>query len=170
MVEDRLKRLGLENEFRFSSSVLHIKKSSFSLTTTLAAQFVGIRGSQELLELLSNVYPGWLIASSYMSPNAGGGGCGVSANAYSCAHGARINFGDLIIYLTFGCSHGHRGKMKKDIIFCFYKNWKWRKQNNREVRRLSDLLIKILWHCPFYLWFLIISNYIQLFSYNTITT
>jgi hypothetical protein len=36
------------------------------------------------------VYLGWPIASSYMSPNAGDGrgGCGVSANEYSCAHGA----------------------------------------------------------------------------------
>ncbi len=32
-----------------------------------------------------------------MSPNARGGGCGVSANEYrySCAHGAQLNFGDL---------------------------------------------------------------------------
>ncbi len=37
-----------------------------------------------------------------MSPNAGGGGgCGVSANDYSCAHGAQINFGDLTPYLTY---------------------------------------------------------------------
>jgi len=36
-----------------------------------------------------------------MSPNAGGG-CGVSANKYSCAHGAQINFGDLSPYLTYG--------------------------------------------------------------------
>jgi hypothetical protein len=32
----------------------------------------------------------------------GGGGCGVSANEYSCAHGAQINFGDLPPYLTYG--------------------------------------------------------------------
>jgi hypothetical protein len=42
---------------------------------------------------------------SYMSPNAaggaGGGGCGVSANEYSCAHGAQINFGDLTPRLTY---------------------------------------------------------------------
>ncbi len=38
----------------------------------------------------------------YMSPNAGGGGCGVSANEYSFAHGAQINFGDLTPYLTYG--------------------------------------------------------------------
>jgi hypothetical protein len=30
-----------------------------------------------------------------------GGSCGVSANEYSCAHGAQINFGDLSPYLTF---------------------------------------------------------------------
>jgi hypothetical protein len=41
------------------------------------------------------------MASSYMSPNRGGGGagCGVSANKYSCAHGAQINFEDLPPYL-----------------------------------------------------------------------
>jgi hypothetical protein len=31
----------------------------------------------------------------------GGGGYGVSDIEYSCAHGARINFGDLTPYLTF---------------------------------------------------------------------
>jgi hypothetical protein len=36
-----------------------------------------------------------------MSPNSGGGGCGISANEYSCAHGAQINFGDLTSYLTY---------------------------------------------------------------------
>jgi len=30
-----------------------------------------------------------------------GGGCGVSANEYSCAHGAQINFGDLTPYLNY---------------------------------------------------------------------
>jgi hypothetical protein len=30
-----------------------------------------------------------------------GGGWGVSANEYSCAHGAQINFGDLPSYLTY---------------------------------------------------------------------
>ncbi len=33
-----------------------------------------------------------------MSLNAGGGGCRVSANEYSCEHGAQINFGDLTPY------------------------------------------------------------------------
>jgi hypothetical protein len=31
----------------------------------------------------------------------GGGGCGVSANEHSCAHGAQINFEDLTPYLTY---------------------------------------------------------------------
>ncbi len=35
-----------------------------------------------------------------MSPNAGGGG-GASANEYSYAHGAQINFGDLTPYFTY---------------------------------------------------------------------
>jgi hypothetical protein len=29
------------------------------------------------------------------------GGCRVSANEYSCVHGAQINYGDLSPYLTF---------------------------------------------------------------------
>ncbi len=32
----------------------------------------------------------------------GGGGWGVSANEYSSAHGAQINFGDLTPYLNYG--------------------------------------------------------------------
>jgi len=40
----------------------------------------------------------WLTDSALVyEPKCGGrGGCGVSANEYSCAHGAQINFGDLI--------------------------------------------------------------------------
>jgi hypothetical protein len=45
----------------------------------------------------------WLTDRSlvFMSPNAGGGGCGVSANEYSCAHRAKINVGDLLPYLSY---------------------------------------------------------------------
>jgi hypothetical protein len=43
---------------------------------------------------------GWPIAPSCMSPNAvWKRGCGVSANEYSCAHGAQIKFGNLTPYL-----------------------------------------------------------------------
>jgi hypothetical protein len=37
-----------------------------------------------------------------MSLYAGGGGYGVSADEYSCGHGAHINSGDLTRYLTYG--------------------------------------------------------------------
>ncbi len=37
-----------------------------------------------------------------MGPHAGTGGCGVSANEYSCAHGAQIKFWDLTSCLTYG--------------------------------------------------------------------
>ncbi len=49
----------------------------------------------------------WLTNSALgYEPKCGGGGggvegCGVSANEYSCEHGAQINFGDLILYLTY---------------------------------------------------------------------
>jgi hypothetical protein len=35
----------------------------------------------------------------------GGGVCGVSANEYSCAHGAQKKFGDLTPYLTYAPYH-----------------------------------------------------------------
>ncbi len=49
------------------------------------------------------VYIGWPIACSYMTQmrGKGGGSCGVSANEYSCTHGAQIKFGDLTPYLTY---------------------------------------------------------------------
>jgi hypothetical protein len=60
--------------------------------------FSSTRGSQRDVVYLG----GWPIASSYMSPNGGMGGGrlrGLSANEYSCAHGAQENFGDLTPYL-----------------------------------------------------------------------
>ncbi len=47
------------------------------------------------------VYHGWPKARSYMSPNAGWGCFGVSANEYTCAHGAQKRFEDLTPYLTY---------------------------------------------------------------------
>jgi hypothetical protein len=51
----------------------------------------------------------WLTNSALVyEPKRGGRGgescesCGVSANEYSCAHGAQINFRDLTPYLTYG--------------------------------------------------------------------
>jgi hypothetical protein len=46
----------------------------------------------------------WLTNSALYEPKCrgGGGGCGVSANEYSCAHGAQINFRDLTPHLTYG--------------------------------------------------------------------
>jgi hypothetical protein len=46
----------------------------------------------------------WLTNSALVyEPKSGGiGGCRVSANMYSCAHGAQINFGNLTPYLTYG--------------------------------------------------------------------
>ena len=49
------------------------------------------------------VYLGGPVAPSYMSPNAGGWCCGVSANEYSCAHGALINFGDPTLFFEPLC-------------------------------------------------------------------
>ncbi len=47
----------------------------------------------------------WLTNSALMYETKcggmGGGGCGFSANKYSCAHGAHINIGDLTPYLTY---------------------------------------------------------------------
>ncbi len=50
-----------------------------------------------MLSILADQY------RSYMSPNdrGGEGGCGVSGNEDSCAHGAQINFGDLTPHLNY---------------------------------------------------------------------
>ncbi len=51
-------------------------------------------------------------------------GCGVSANEYSCAHGAQVNFGDLTPYFTcaiFLCRWSH-----------FYARWVWKFYLKRE--------------------------------------
>jgi hypothetical protein len=54
------------------------------------------------------------IAPSYVSPNAGGGGggggCRVSTDEYSCAHEAKINFGDLTPYVTYGSAGRWTGR------------------------------------------------------------
>ncbi len=49
----------------------------------------------------------WLTDSALVyKPKCGGEGafCGASANEYSCAHEAQINFGDLTPYLTYGAN------------------------------------------------------------------
>jgi hypothetical protein len=44
----------------------------------------------------------WLTNSAlvYVEPKCGRRSCGVSANEYSCAHGAQINLGELTPYST----------------------------------------------------------------------
>jgi hypothetical protein len=70
-------------------------------------------------------YLGWPIAPSYISPNAGGGlRCLVSANEYSCAHGAQINFGDLTPYLTYAPFAADVHPDIKGFVFCCVKTHK----------------------------------------------
>jgi len=53
-------------------------------------------------------------------PTCGGeGGCGVSANEYSCAQGgAQINFGDLTPYITYGSSGSINAKKLNGGLYC----------------------------------------------------
>jgi hypothetical protein len=58
----------------------------------------------------------------------GGGGCGVSANEYSCAHEAQVNFGDLTPYLhllQIVFRHDHEAILIQEILlnakFCCQK-------------------------------------------------
>jgi hypothetical protein len=60
-----------------------------------------------------------------MIPNVrgGGGGCGVSANEYSCAHKAQINYEDTTLYLTYALkflwksSHAKYKKLNVDYVY-----------------------------------------------------
>ncbi len=52
-------------------------------------------GYKEISSIMAPLYMRWA------QMRRGGGCCGVSANEYSRAHGAQINFGDLTPYLTY---------------------------------------------------------------------
>ncbi len=57
----------------------------------------------------------------YESKCGGGGGCGVSANEYSCAHGAQINFGDIPPYLTFAGKVLQNESKNISVFSVFYR-------------------------------------------------
>ncbi len=52
----------------------------------------------------------------------GGGGCGVSANEYSCAHGAQINFGDQTPSLPYDIHHEENTKEENNGYVVFKRN------------------------------------------------
>ncbi len=60
----------------------------------------GTGGYKEMLSILVDQWRPRIWAQ--MRGKGGGGGSGVSANEYSCAHGAQINFGYLTPYLFNG--------------------------------------------------------------------
>ncbi len=64
----------------------------------LVPDWVDIKG----LQRKDVVYLGWPISPSYISPNAGGGEIAGSQPIIQLYTGAQINFGELILYLTFG--------------------------------------------------------------------
>jgi hypothetical protein len=77
-------------------------------------------GSTTLLSLLTNSA---LVHEPKCGVCGGEGGCGVSANEYSCVHGAQINCGDLTPYLIYD-SYGLwitnlRFVMKMNVICVF---------------------------------------------------
>ncbi len=58
----------------------------------------------------------WPIAPSYMSPNAGGGSCGVSANEYSCAVHRSLNtlwISNFIFNLWAEGKEGERSQLRR---------------------------------------------------------
>jgi hypothetical protein len=59
------------------------------------------------------------ILADQQRPKWGGGG--VSANEYSCTHGAQINFGDLTPYLTYGCGGDCPFKLPRCVGDCPFK-------------------------------------------------
>ena len=74
----------------------------------------------------------------------GGGGCGVSANEYSCAHGAQINFGDLTPYITCSTCYETPASRRKAlglISFVFFQSTIHETQLWGEPGRRSQLLL-----------------------------
>ncbi len=85
------------------------------------------------------VYPGWPIAPSYKSSNAGEReGLRVLANEYSCTHGAYINFWDPTPYLT----HGHLDQADAPITYSHVTLFRSLLFSSRRRRRhvTADLL------------------------------
>ncbi len=72
------------------------------LSRTVSAQFVFVTLTDKDLNqvITKRCRLSWLTNSALVYER----GCGASANANSCAHGAQINFGDLTPYLK-GLSH-----------------------------------------------------------------
>ena len=64
----------------------------------------GRRADRPQLGVTKRCRLSWLTNSALVyEPNCGGrGSCRVSANEYSCAHGAQIDFEALTPYLTYG--------------------------------------------------------------------
>ncbi len=58
-----------------------------------------------------------------MSPNKGGGSCGVSASEYRAMHnGGKINFGDPTAYLTYDIKCGKLVDVNNTPIASLYRN------------------------------------------------
>ncbi len=73
-----------------------------------------------------------------MRPNAGWGRgvAGVSANEYSCAHGAQINFGDLTPYLTYAFSE-HTVPPRKLAYASTHSSYDFRKYSEQVVMNMD---------------------------------
>jgi hypothetical protein len=91
--------LKISKEIRRIYLVLYFKTSNYLSTANY-------KGNKRVWQgVTKRCHLSWLTNSALiycMSPNAGEGGCEVSANEHSCAHGAQINFGDPSPYLTYG--------------------------------------------------------------------
>jgi hypothetical protein len=95
-----------------------------------------------------------------MSPNAGGGGCEISANEYSCTNGVQINFGDLAPYLTYGPNRCEFNKTISLIgtLLVLYSRDKsmlnylslWVGSNSTDIEKILSLVYSFLfdglWH------------------------
>jgi hypothetical protein len=78
-----------------------------------------------------------------MSPNAeegGGGSVGVSANEYSCAHGAQINFGDLTPYLTYDANDLTTSMFSNRV---FYSKAVWHIVESKDLRISPFQLLRL---------------------------
>jgi hypothetical protein len=93
--------VNVRNKFGEKANHVRLSMKARQLSYIRARVYSHCRGHKERSSSLAD-HSALAYEPKCRGMGGGGGGCGVSANEYSCAHEAQINFGDLIPYTTYG--------------------------------------------------------------------